>query len=303
MASALYFSGDGTAALLISADVIGFRADFVDDLRAKISSKTGIPSGNIMLTAVHNHGGPAVKADEDEVPSPNEEYIKVLKDKLLALSIEASTKGVPCRMGIGKGTCNLNINRRAVFADGGVWLGRNPDGPCDHEVGVVITAGASGDINPIYGPGVDFDEIEAVGFHVGSAALKALSQVEFFPMHSLQAVNASLTLPGKKACPDRFPRSYYEEGPGVEVRLTALRIGGLVLCGVSGELMTEIGLEVKKRSPYSGTFIITHCNGSSGYICMDKAFADGGYEVQVTRLMPGAEIPLTRKFLELIRSF
>jgi len=28
-----------------------------------------------------------------------------------------------------------------------------------------------------------------------------------------------------------------------------------------------------------------------------------GYEVQVTRLMPGAEGPLTRKFLELIRSF
>ena len=31
----------------------------------------------------------------------------------------------------------MNINRRAVFADGGVWLGRNPDGACDHELDVI----------------------------------------------------------------------------------------------------------------------------------------------------------------------
>jgi neutral ceramidase len=355
-ASALYFSGDGTAVLLITADVIGFRADFVDDLKAKISSSTGIPTGNIMLTAVHNHGGLAIKADEDEVPGPNEEYIKVLKGKLVALSVEASKNGVPFRMGIGKGTCNMNINRRAVFADGGVWLGRNPDRPCDHEVGVVkfedmsgatlavllnwpchgttsgqdnyqitgdwpgaaartlkkqagkdvvvaVTAGASADINPLYGPGNDFDEIEAVGFHVGAEAWKMLARIDTYPIHSLKAANAAMTFPGKKPCPDRFPRVSYESGPDVEVRLAALKIGDLVLCGVSGELMNEIGMEVKKRSPFSGTFIVTHCNGSSGYICTDKAFSEGGYEVQVTRLMPGAEGPLTRKFLELIRSF
>jgi neutral ceramidase len=355
-ASALYFSGGGTAVLLITADVIGFRADFFDDVKAKISSKTSISPGNIMLTAVHNHGGPAIKADEDAVPGPNEEYINVLKGKLVDLSVEASKKGVPFRMGIGKGTCSMNINRRAVFANGGVWLGRNPDGPCDHEVGVVkfedmsgaslavlvnwpchgttsgqdnyqitgdwpgaaartlknrvgkdvvvaITAGASGDINPIYGPGNDFDEIEAVGFHVGSEAWKTLALIETYPIHSLQVANAAMTFPGKKACPDRFPRASYETGPDVEVRLTALKIGDLVLGGVSGELMNEIGMEIKKRSPFSGTFVVTHCNGSSGYICTDKAFSEGGYEVQVTRLMPGAEGPLTQKFLELVRSF
>ncbi len=355
-ASALYFSGEGTAVVLITADVIGFRAEFVDEVRAAISARTGIPPSNIMLTAVHNHGGPAIKADEDEVPSANEEYVKVLKGKLIDLAVEASKKGVPFRMGIGKGACAMNINRRAVFADGGVWLGRNPDGPCDHEVGVVkledmsgatlavlvnwpchgttsgegnyeitgdwpgaaartlkkragkdivvaVTAGASGDINPIYGPGTDFDEIEAVGFHVGTEAWKALAGIETSPVHSLGAVSAAMTLPGKKPCPDRYPRATYERGPDVEVRLTALKIGDLVLCGVSGELMNEIGQAVKKGSPLTGTFVVTHANGSSGYICTDKAFPEGGYEVQVTRLMPGAEGPLTRKVLELIRSF
>lgn len=355
-ASALHFSGDGTSVLLITADVIGFRTEFVDDVKATISARIGIPPANIMLAAVHNHGGPAIKADEDEVPGANEEYVKVLKGKLLDLAFEASKKGVPFRMGIGKGACTMNINRRAVFAYGGVWLGRNPDGPCDHEVGVVkfedmsgatlailmnwpchgttsgegnyeitgdwpgaaartlkkragkdvvvaVTAGASGDINPIYGPGTDFDEIEAVGFHVGTEAWKALAGVETSPVRSLGAVNAAMTFPGKKPCPDRYPRSTYERGPDAEVRLTTLKIGDLVLCGVSGELMNEIGQAVKKRSPFTGTFVVTHANGSSGYICTDKAFPEGGYEVQVTRLMPGAEVPLTRKFLELIRSF
>jgi hypothetical protein len=356
VASALYFSGNGISVLLITADVIGFRAEFVDTLKAKISSIIGIPPGNIMLTAVHNHGGPAIKADEDEVPGPNEEYIKVLGGKLIDLSVEASKKGVPFRLGIGKGSCRLNINRRAVFADGTVWLGRNPDAPCDHEVGVVkfedlsgatlavlmnwpchgttsgqdnyqitgdwpgaaartlksrvgkdvvvaVTAGASGDINPIYGPGTDFDEIEAVGYHVGSEAGKTLASVETYPVHSLQVAEATINFPGKKACPDRFPRASYERGPDVEVRLTAVKIGDLVLCGVSGELMNEIGLEIKKRSPFSGTFLVTHCNGSSGYICTDRAFSEGGYEVQVTRLMPGAEGLLVRRSLELIRAF
>lgn len=355
-ASALYFSGEGTTALLITADVIGFKIDFVVDLKAKISSKTGIPPDNIMLAPAHNHGGPAIRAEEDEVPSANQEYINILKGKLLDISVEASKKGRLCRMGVGKGTCRMNINRRAVFADGSVWLGRNPNGPCDHEVGVAkfedmsgaimavvvnwpchatasgqenykitadwpggaartlknrvgqdivvaVTAGSSGDINPIYGPGDNFEEIEAVGFHVGSEAWRTLSRIETYPVHSLQVANASMTFPGKKPCPGRLPRASYESGPDVEIRLTAFKIGDLVLCGVSGELMNEIGVEVKNKSPFSGTFVVTHCNGSSGYICTDRAFSEGGYEVQVSRLMPGAEGPLTRKMLELIRSF
>ena len=137
----------------------------------------------------------------------------------------------------------------------------------------------------------------------GSEAWRTFSRIETYPVHSLQTADATMTFPGKKPCPDRFPRASYESGLDVEVRLTAFKIGDLVLCGLSGELMNEIGMEVKKGSPFSGTFVVTHSNGSSGYICTDKAFSEGGYEVQVTRLMPGAEGPLTRKFLELIRSF
>ena len=76
-----------------------------------------------------------------------------------------------------------------------------------------------------------------------------------------------------------------------------------MLAGISGEVMNEIGLDIKKQSPYTSTIIVTHCNGSSGYICTDKAFSEGGYEVKVTRLMPGVEKPLTNQIIQMIQGF
>jgi hypothetical protein len=354
-ASALYFKNEKTSLLLITADLIGYSRQFVDETRKKISAITDIPVENIMITAVHNHGAPVTRAYEK---NPNEEvdrYVKGLQEKFINLAVRASEKPVPFRMGTGKGTCTMNINRRAEFADGGIWLGRAPDKPCDHEVTVTkfedvngntiavlinwpchatttgqdnyqvtadwpgaasryirknsgestvvaVTAGASGDINPIYGPGNNFDEIEAVGFHVGKTAWETLNKIETFPAESLGSASTLLTFPGKKQTKDHFPQKEYESGPDVDLGITAFRIGHLVLAGISGELMNEIGSAVKTRSPYSSTVIVTHCNGSSGYICTDKAFLEGGYEVKVTRLMPGAEKPLIDRILQMINS-
>jgi len=353
-ASALYFKGDKTSVLVITADLIGYRKQFVDETRQKISSRIGIPPENIMLTAVHNHGGPVTRAYEDNVPQAVNDYMKELQDKFVTIAVQASEHPVPFKMGTGKGSCDMNINRRGEFADGSIWLGRAPGKPCDHEVDVIkfedlqnhtlaifvnwpchgtvsgqenyqitgdwpgaaagyikkqageevvvaVTAGASGDINPIYGPGTDFDEIEAVGYHVGKAAWETYNKTDTYPVESVAALNDFLVLPGKKECKDRYPQQSYESGPDVEIRLSVFRIGHLVLAGISGEVMNEIGMNIKLQSPYSNTVIVTHCNGSSGYICTDKAFPEGGYEVQVTRLMPGAEKPLTQKMLQMIQ--
>jgi neutral ceramidase len=355
-ASALYFKSSETSLLLITADLIGYSSRFIDETRKMISDRIGISPENIMLTAVHNHGGPVTRTYEKDVPETVDNYLKSLQEKFVSISVQASEKTVPFRMGTGKGFCSMNINRRAEFADGGIWLGRDQDKPCDHELDVVkfedlnnntlavfvnwpchattsgqenyqitgdwpgaaaryikeqagkemivaITAGASGDINPIYGPGEDFNEIEAVGYHVGKAAWETYSTITTFPVESVGAINTSLTLPGKKECKDQFPQQTYESAPDVEIRLTAFRIGHLVLAGISGEVMNEIGSEIKKQSPYTNTAIITHCNGSSGYICTDKAFSEGGYEVKVTHLMPGAEKPLTARVIKMIQSF
>ena len=65
--------------------------------------------------------------------------------------------------------------------------------------------------------------------------------------------------------------------------------------------MNEIGTQIKQSSPYQGTFVLTHCNGSSGYICTDEAYPKGGYEVQVTKFWPGVEKVLTKNVEEMIK--
>jgi hypothetical protein len=352
-ATALYFESPDNALLLITADLIGYSFQFIEETRKRISAEIGMVPENIVISAVHNHGAPVSKAYERDVPETVEEYVQDLQDTFVAISVQASESLTPVKMGTGKSHCELNINRRAEFADGGIWLGRASDKPCDHEVSitrfddlenrtlavlinwpchatasgpgntqitgdwpgaasryfneqagdevvVAITAGASGDINPIYGPGNDFNEIEAVGYHVGKTAWESYQQISTLPVETLEALNTTLILPGKKRGEDRFPQETYEPGPDVEISLTTFRIGHLVLAGISGELMNEIGTDIKKKSPFSNTVIMTHCNGSSGYICTDKAFAEGGYEIQVTRLMPGAETVVRSELLQMI---
>ena len=354
-ASALCFSNINTKVLIITADVISFNNILASEIKQKIEDKTGIPGENIFLTAAHNHGGPVIKAYEKDVSEEVEKYVDILQDKLVEIAAQAASQTVPVQIGYGSGSCSLNINRRAKFSDGSVWLGRNQDGPCDHEVSVLkienengkllslfvnwpchgtasgqdnleitgdwpglaarylnkklgedviiaVTAGASGDINPIYGPNSNFREIEAVGTQLGAEVFRTLSEIETSPVYSIDITNKTLTLPGKKSGKGRYSKDIIEKGPDVDVNLSVCKIGNYVLSGISGEVMTEIGMNIKAASDYSRTMVITHCNGTSGYICTDAAYPEGGYEVNVTRLWPGSEKEITQNVVEMINT-
>ena len=71
------------------------------------------------------------------------------------------------------------------------------------------------------------------------------------------------------------------------------------MAGISGELFTEIGMNVKNRSSVNTT-IMTHCNGASGYICTDASYMEGGYEPQVSPFMPGSETEFENTLVDLI---
>ena len=69
---------------------------------------------------------------------------------------------------------------------------------------------------------------------------------------------------------------------------------------LNGEVFNQIGVSLRDRSPYKNTFIITHCNGSSGYLVSDKAIAEGGYEVRSTGVRSGTETGITEGLLHII---
>ncbi|GAH03146.1 unnamed protein product [marine sediment metagenome] len=77
-ASALYFRSSETSVLLITADLIGYNMQLVDETRELISAGIGIPPENIIITAVHNHSGPVTKTYEKDVP----ETVKTIRSQV-----------------------------------------------------------------------------------------------------------------------------------------------------------------------------------------------------------------------------
>ncbi len=64
-----------------------------------------------------------------------------------------------------------------------------------------------------------------------------------------------------------------------EIELWAMRINDIGIAAVSAEPLTELGLEIKLRSPLSHTLFLGYSNGCIGYIPPPEAFAEGGMEV------------------------
>jgi len=48
-----------------------------------------------------------------------------------------------------------------------------------------------------------------------------------------------------------------------------------------------IGQRLRKESPFKNTIMVTHANGSSGYIPDDAAYDQISYEITTTRLKRG----------------
>ncbi len=341
-AQAMYLSNGREEILLITSDLIGHSHRNVDMLKGMINEKTGIHKDKIFVTATHNHGGPVngTYLPGKKLPDDVKDYVDVLYGKLLQISIKAKNEIQPVKIGYEKGESRVNINRRAVYSEGEVWLGRNPEGACDHDLDVIkftdadgniravhvnypchgtctgqdnyqvtgdwpgiaanmmkeklgkdviimVTAGASADINPIYGPNNNFRQVNAVAYGVASVALELIEKCVTTEYSELRSAAKSATFPGKKGWKTHFPQ---ESVPGEDVMInfSAIKMGNIILAGISGELFTEIGMNVKKRSTGSTT-VMTHCNGASGYICTDASFLEGGYEPKVSRLWPGSE--------------
>ena len=65
--------------------------------------------------------------------------------------------------------------------------------------------------------------------------------------------------------------------------IQCVSIGDVAFVGVPGELVNELGLEIKWHSPYKRTFIAYCSTDYFGYIATENQVAAGGYEPQLQR--------------------
>jgi hypothetical protein len=73
-----------------------------------------------------------------------------------------------------------------------------------------------------------------------------------------------------------------------KAEMQAFRIGQTGLVGLPGEVFVELGLDLKRRSPFERTLVAELANDCIGYIPTDAARTEPSYEVYTSPTVPGS---------------
>jgi len=168
------------------------------------------------------------------------------------------------------------------------------------------TSGAAGDQDPIYRVGTDFKNVAALGQLLGEEVIRVADRVKTSPRGRIRGMQKVVICPGKRTVQNPASDREYkaEDADPVPIRLSLLLINDIAIAGVSGEALTNIGLRLKRESPFNRTVLVTHCNGSSGYIPDDAAYDQVSYEITATHLKRGcAEDAIVNGLVEMMNAF
>jgi hypothetical protein len=84
-------------------------------------------------------------------------------------------------------------------------------------------------------------------------------------------------------------------------QVQAFRIGDLAIAALPTEVFVEIGLDIKRRSPFKQTIVGELANDWFGYLPTDAGFEQGGYETLASRCAPGTGQSLADCAVRLLR--
>ncbi|MBL9131301.1 MAG: neutral/alkaline non-lysosomal ceramidase N-terminal domain-containing protein [Verrucomicrobiaceae bacterium] len=88
----------------------------------------------------------------------------------------------------------------------------------------------------------------------------------------------------------------------ITVTIQAIRVGDFAVCGIPFETFVEIGLDLKKRSPFPQTMVIGLANGRHGYLPTPEQHKLGGYETWLGTnvVQEDTSVILTDNLLEML---
>ena len=163
----------------------------------------------------------------------------------------------------------------------------------------LFTLGTAGDLVPIKrGISPRFE----IGRALGGEALRRLQLMPLVEKASLAAVQKMVSLPLKAEVADNANEKLEPGKTELATEIQGIRIGDIVLVSLPGEVLVEVGLEIKKAAGVEKLFLLSLGNDSIGYICHAAAYDEGGYESgRGTNLAKGAGEIVVREALEVIR--
>lgn len=87
----------------------------------------------------------------------------------------------------------------------------------------------------------------------------------------------------------------------IKAEIMGMKIGGFVLISFPGEVFAQVGLDIKKISPFENTFVSGYTNGTVGYSPTPDAYNGDAYEVSLSTLAAGWQKIFEEKALEILK--
>ena len=418
--TALALSDRVATTIILEVDIQILTNERSDQLRAAVSEVTGVPLEEIRTCITHTHSGPVPYKSWIE---KGYEMVGPWFENLARWSAEAASDALtslqPVEMRFGRGESHINSNRRCVTSDGKPFLGVNPDGPCDHEVGVltldapggqpiatlvnfachgtvmgpanrlitpdfpgpmkrVVEAGvggrclflqgSAGNQGPVQGFQADTKVYHQLGALLGHEAARVALELKSVPSRlkfrevipsgaplgrydsefatqralPLRVLEKEILVPLREGLPERKAASeklelwksklkaarekqdeaaiteatYMARRADIQLRMADdfggktsagvrthfIAFGDVALVGCNIEPFCEIGLAVKKTSPFPMTMMCGYTNGRMAYLPTAEEWAKGGYEVENSPFGQGAAEVLTAEILKTLES-
>lgn len=200
----------------------------------------------------------------------------------------------------------------------------------------MMANGASGDINNIpftvvRPPREPFEQIRIVAGKAADAAWHAHAAIEAHRSDvRLGTIRREITLQRRRPTAEQVERakavlaiqdeaelaklprlaehyarrtlSAAEAPETVSVLVQAVRVGDLAICAIPFEAFCEIGLDLKKRSPFARTMVLGQANGAHGYLPTPEQHELGGYETWLgtNHVQKDASVIITDQLLEML---
>ncbi len=172
-----------------------------------------------------------------------------------------------------------------------------------------VFAGASGNIDPWYRILPSFNtengwipETVLLGTLLGEEVVHVFRDItNTSPGGEISSAIETIECPRKNHDEKDEEMPALDKQTTVPVTITAAHIGDdVAFISFNVEMLTEIGMAIKAGSPFKHTFVISHCNGSSGYLVPAQLYKEGGYEVNSTHFAIGSDEIVVKKALSML---
>ena len=141
---------------------------------------------------------------------------------------------------------------------------------------------------------------QQIGKALGGEALRRLQLITTLGDVTLNAFKKEIRFPIKTASSSDKSKDVDEKNY-ITTEMQVLKLGDIYILGLPGEILVEVGLEIKRRAGVENLFVISLSNDAIGYVCHSQAYKEGGYEpVSGTNLAKGAGEIMIREALDLI---